>query len=118
MIRKIGTRALCTLAAVTLSLPWLLLITLAPASAADSTVAWPLNVRTQKWNIVQGYNNGSLGGSHDHGGSNPSQLYGFDLIRADGPTAGQTVTSPVAGKVESTTVSVNFGYGLCEFIDL
>jgi IPT/TIG domain-containing protein len=94
------------------------------ALAADRMIKMPF-ASGANWTISQGYNtNPNNGGSHyncpDYPGvgCSPQWMYkySFDLVRADGNTAGQPVLSPVNGTIRWIDVSyggmsINLGNG-------
>jgi hypothetical protein len=71
------------------------------------------------WTTSQGYNTGATGGSHYNcstSGCTWKYKYSFDLVRADGNTAGQSVLSPVNGTIRWIDeyyggMSINLGNG-------
>ena len=94
------------------------------AQAADRMIKMPF-ASGSTWTISQGYNtNPNNGGSHyncpDYPGvgCSPQWMYkySFDLVRADGNTAGQPVLSPVDGTIRWIDpsyggMSINLGNG-------
>jgi hypothetical protein len=94
------------------------------ALAADRMIKMPF-ASGSTWTISQGYNtNPNNGGSHYNCSEYPGvgcsaqwmYKYSFDLVRADGNTAGQAVLSPVNGTIRWIDeyyggMSINLGNG-------
>ncbi|MFN8592583.1 MAG: SH3 domain-containing protein [Thermomicrobiales bacterium] len=83
----------------------------------DSTgIAWPM--AGGKWEVVQGYNNGT----HTNRSDFAQYKYSLDWARVDGNTAGQTVYAPVSGTIEwvdrgsgGMLINAGNGYGVAMF---
>ena len=83
----------------------------APADApSGGGIVWPVSGGT--WSIMQGYN----GSSHQNQDDLWQYYYSLDIVQEDGPTAGETVYSPVNGTVTWTDrssggISIDIGDG-------
>ncbi|MDQ2682260.1 MAG: M23 family metallopeptidase, partial [Chloroflexota bacterium] len=107
---RISARLLLTAALLLATLSSLIPLpgfTLNQTSAASRMIKMPF-ASGADWTITQGYNTDpNTGGSHynclEYPGRSCSPYwtykYSFDLVRADGNTAGQTVLSPVNGTI-------------------
>lgn len=80
------------------------------APSGGGGLVWPVSGGT--WEVMQGYN----GSSHQNSSSAWQYYYSLDLVREDGATAGQPVTSPANGTVRwldpsTGGISIDIGDG-------
>lgn len=93
-----------------------------PAAAPEAArrentgIIWP--VSGGKWEVIQGYNNGT----HTNRSDFAQYLHALDWARADGNTAGQPVYAPVSGTIEwvdrgsgGMLIDAGNGYGVAIF---
>lgn len=88
----------------------------AAAPGGGGGLIWPVVGGT--WEIMQGYN----GSSHQNNSGAWQYYYSFDLVRADGVTAGQPVISPASGTVRwldpstgGISIDIGGGYAVALF---
>lgn len=79
-------------------------------TASGPGLIWPVSGGT--WSVLQGYD----GSSHENESDLWQYQYSFDLVRDDGPTAGQPVVSPLAGQIRwfdpsTGGISIDVGNG-------